>query len=263
MVSCRENIPQLQCCVELATYDMSRQLALEPLLILFGVEAFKGIKEITTVKPIRYFLFMVALLLLVLPLAQAQTAALYVGFGSNYDKSSSSGISQITGGTCTPGQDASCSAPKLKGFFLGFGGEAMLDKHFGAGAEISFQPTKYDYGPFQYRQMFYDFNGIYMPVNAKRVGLKFMGGLGGARSGFSFSSTSCYGTAVCNKYSSSIGSSNHFQLHAGAGVDIMLTGNLMMRPQFDLRYVPSLTDQFGRDIVTGGMIWIGFRVNNR
>jgi hypothetical protein len=70
------------------------------------------------------------------------------------------------------------------------------------------------------------------------------------------------GTAVCSNYTQSFGSSNHFQIHAGAGVEIYLTKSLFIRPQFDLHYVPSFTEQFGSVAVPGGMIWIGFRTGN-
>jgi len=192
----------------------------------------------------------------------AQTAGFYMGFGSNMVKANKLGLSLLTGNQCTPGQgDSTCAAnPDLGGFFLGFGGEAMLNKHFGIGAELNLQPSKSDYGPFKYRQMFYDFNAIYAPVNEKKVSLKLMGGFGGARTSFSFEDKSC---SVCSTTSTSVGKTNHFQLHAGAGVEIMITNSFMVRPQFDLRYVPNLSDQFGRDIVAGGMVWVGFRTNNR
>jgi hypothetical protein len=213
------------------------------------------------VKIIRCCLLSVSMLLSGLPLF-AQTAGFYMGFGSNTVKSNGFGLSAITGNRCSPVQgDSTClTNPDLSGFFLGFGGDAMIDKHFGIGAELSFQPSKPNYGPFQYRQMFYDFNGIYAPVNEKKVSLKLMGGFGGSRTSFSFEDQSC---SVCSTTNVPVGKSNHFQLHAGAGIEIMITESLMVRPQFDFRYVPNLSDQFGRDIVTGGMVWVGFKFNNR
>jgi hypothetical protein len=153
--------------------------------------------------------------------------------------------------------------PGLNGFLLGFGGDGMFAKRFGVGGEVSFMPSKGDYGPLQFRQIFYDFNGIYMPVNEKRVGLKLMGGIGGARTSFSFNQSSCVGTAVCSSSSTPVGGSNHFQLHVGAGVEILLTEHMFIRPQFDLRYIPNFTDQFGSNIVPGGMLWIGLKTGGR
>jgi hypothetical protein len=222
-------------------------------------------KETTTVKLIRCCLFTLVFMLVVLPLVHAQTAAFYMGFGTNYDKANGSGISLTTWEDCTPAQgNTTCKAnPNMSNLFLGFGGEAMVDKRFGINAEVSFQPTKGDYGPMQFRQTFYDFNGIFAPYNEKKVALKLLGGIGGARTGFSLKQSSCIGSVYCSSSTSTLGSANHFQVHAGAGVDVMLTNSLMIRPQFDFRYVPNLTDQFGRNTVIGGMVWIGFRVNNR
>lgn len=222
-------------------------------------------------KPISRYLSMLSLLLFCVPFAHAQASAdINIGFGTVHAKSSGSGIDNINSinafGACTPGSgDPYCqSTPALGGFFLGFGGDAMLWKRFGVGGEVSLQPAKGDYGPLQYRETFYDFNGIFAPVNKKRVVLKLMGGIGGAKTGFSFNQSSCVGNAVvCTNSSQSVGKSSHFQLHAGVGVEVFLTQHVFVRPQFDFRYIPGFTDQFGSNVVPGAMIWIGFTTASR
>jgi len=212
-----------------------------------------------------------SLLLLSAPLVRAQsTFDVNVGFGSAHVGSSGAGIDNANSftnafGPCTPNTgDPNCqTTPSLSGFFLGFGGDIMLNKRFGAGAQVSFQPAKSDYGPLQYRQTFYDFNGIYAPVNQKRVQLQLQGGIGGAKTGFYFSQNSCVGTAVCSSYSQLVGNSNHFQVHAGVGVQFFVTEHLFIRPQFDLHYVPNFTDQFGSDVVPQGTIWVGYSFGDR
>ena len=134
----------------------------------------------------------------------------------------------------------------------------MLQRHFGIGTELNFQPGKSDYGPLQYRQMFYDFNGIYAPVNDKRVKLQLEGGIGGARTGFSVTQNACVGTAVCSTSSQTVGTSTHFQVHAGIGVQFMLTEHVFIRPQFDFHYVPNLNQQFGGNAVPEGTVWVGY-----
>jgi hypothetical protein len=210
-------------------------------------------------------LLVLSLLLFGIPFANAQgSATVSVGLGTAHVKASGSGIDSIDSanafGSCTPGvADPFCMpTPGLNGLLLGFNADAMVSDHFGIGGEISFLPAKGNYGPLQFRQLFYDFNGIVAPVNKKHFALKLMGGIGGARTSFSFDQSSCVGTAVCQTSTISLGSSSHFQLHAGVGVDIYLTERLFIRPQFDLRYIPNFTDQFGRNTVPGGMIWIGF-----
>ena len=216
------------------------------------------------------YLTLLPLALSLAPFASAQSAFdLNIGFGTARVGSNGSGLDNISStnpfGACSPSSgDAFCQAnPGLGGFFLGLGGDVMLNKHFGVGAEVNLQPGKNNYGPLQYRQTFYDFNGIYAPVNEKRVQLQLQAGIGGASTNFSFSQNSCVGTAVCSDVSQSVGNSTHFQLHAGVGLQFLLTEHLFVRPQFDLHYVPGLTNQFGSDAVPQGTLWIGYRFGDR
>jgi outer membrane protein with beta-barrel domain len=216
------------------------------------------------------YLPLLSLLLASTPFAGAQTSFdLNIGFGAAHDGANGSGLDNANSlnafGTCTPNTgDVNCEAnPSLTGFFLGFGGDVLLQKHYGFGAEVSFTPVRRDYGPLQYRQTFYDFNGIYAPVNEKRVQLKLMGGIGGAKTGFAFNSNTCVGTAVCSNEVEPVGNANHFQVHAGVGVELFVTDHIFIRPQFDLHYVPGFTDQFNSTAVPQGMVWVGYSWGDR
>jgi hypothetical protein len=200
----------------------------------------------------------------------AQTAFdVNLGFGSAHASANSGGLDNASSlnafGSCTPGAgDANCqSLPDLGGFFLGFGGDLMLYKHFGVGFEANLQPARQDYGPLQYRQTFYDANAIYAPINVKRASLRLEGGIGGARTGFSFTQSGCVGTAVCSTSSQPVGTSNHFQAHVGVGVQLFVTDHIFIRPQFDFHYVPGFTDQFGSNAVPEGMVWVGYSFGER
>jgi hypothetical protein len=154
---------------------------------------------------------------------------------------------------------------------MGFSGDLMLWKHFGVGADVSFQPAKQDYvnlnatAPtlgltsfsIQSRTTLYDFNGIYQPVRSKRAGLKLYGGIGGANIKFYQSGSSSNSLVGSQNFSQFFGSSNHFQVHGGAGVQINLTEHVFIRPQFDIHYVHNLT-QFGRNLITQETVWIGY-----
>lgn len=210
-------------------------------------------------------------LLLSLPLAHAQSSFdLNIGFGSVHNGANGGGIDNANSilnpfGSCTPNAgDPNCQAtPGLSNFFLGLGGDLMLFKHLGVGAEVSFMPARADYGPLQFRQTFYDFNGIYAPINEKRVQLQLQGGIGGAKTGFSFFQNQCVGIAVCSAVNTPVGNSNHFQIHAGIGVQIFVTEHIFIRPQFDLHYVPNFTDQFNSTVAPGAMIWVGYSFGDR
>ena len=221
-------------------------------------------------KRIRYTLSLLPLLLVVAPFAQAQSSFdVNLGFGSAHDKASGAGIDNGNSqtnpfGFCTPNSgDPNCQAtPALSGFFMGFGGSIMLQKHYGAGMEFTITPARQDYASLQYRQLFYDFNGIYAPINQKKVQLQLQGGIGGARTSFALTQSGCVGPA-CSSFTQPIGNNSHFQLHVGVGIQIFVTEHVFIRPQFDYHYVPNLTNEFGSTSVPQGMIWIGYSFGDR
>ncbi len=199
-------------------------------------------------------------------LVNAQTSFdVNLGFGGAWDSANAGGIDNTNLGSCTLGSGSpNCqSLPSMNGFFLGFGGDLMLYKHLGVGFDASLQPTLQNYGPLQYRQAFYDVNGIYAPLNGKRASLRLEGGIGAAHTGFSIFQGGCVGTAVCNNYSQSIGGSNHLDVHVGVGVQIYMTEHVFIRPEFDFHYVPGLTNQFGSDAVPEAMVWVGYSFGER
>ncbi len=211
-----------------------------------------------------------SLLLFGASLVNAQTSFdVNLGFGSAWDSANGGGIDNAASlnafGSCTVGSgDANCqSLPRLNGFFLGFGGDLMLYKHLGVGFEASLQPSKEGYGPLDSRQTFYDVNAIYAPVANKRASLLLEGGVGGARTSFSLTESGCVGTAVCTTSTEPVGAANHFQVHVGVGVQIFLTEHIFLKPEFDLHYVPGLTNQFGSDAVPEGMLWVGYNFGER
>lgn len=216
------------------------------------------------------YLPILSLLLLCVPLASAQSSVDFrLGFGTAHDKANGGGIDNANSinayGVCVPNTgDVNCQAnPSLGGFFLGFGGDVMLWKHFGLGATAVVQPARRNYGPLLYRQAFYDVNGVYRPVSTKRAALELEGGIGGAHTGFAINQSGCVGTAVCSSSIQPVGTSNHFDIHAGAGVSLYVTEHVFIRPQFDIHYAPGLTDQFGSKLVTAGMVWVGYTFGDR
>ncbi|HUO32534.1 MAG TPA: outer membrane beta-barrel protein [Bryobacteraceae bacterium] len=229
-------------------------------------------------KRICRYLPALSLLMLCAPFAHAQSSVDFMaGFGTAHDSANSNGLDNSALSSCSPIGSTSIttggtcvSTPSLGGFFLGFGGDVILWKNLGFGAEVSFQPAHSqfinipDYGPLNYRQTFYDFNAVYEPVHTKRVSLQIEGGPGGAKTGFSIASSTCVGSA-CVSQTEPVVNSNHFQVHAGVGVSIFVTEHIFIRPQFDIHYVPNLTDQpgFGSNLVTAGTVWVGYNFGSR
>ena len=223
----------------------------------------------------RYFL-LAAVLLACLPFAYAQSGVdIGIGFGAVQAPAASTGLDPNTLLSCTLGSNPTgsgcASTPSLSTFMLGFGGDLMLWKKFGVGAEVNVQPSKQNYvvlSPanlsqgqgqinLQSRVTLYDFNGIYQPVKTKRVGLKLEGGVGGANIKFYESGSQTTALTGSQNFSQYFGSSNHFQVHGGVGVQIYLTEHVFIRPQFDIHYVHNLF-QFGRDAVTEETVWLGY-----
>lgn len=205
------------------------------------------------------------LLICAVPVARAQGPYNFaLGFGGVQDSSNGLGIENASSvnafSSCTPSpSDPTCQPnPSLGRFFMGFEGDGMLSKHFGIGGGFDFEPTKGNYGPLQYRQEFYNFNGLYVPINNKHFALRLEGGIGGAHTGFSIFQNQCVGIAVCSGYTSPVGGANHFEQNAGVGVQIYLTQHIFLRPQFEYRHVDGFTQQFGRDSLLQGVIYVGY-----
>ena len=225
----------------------------------------------------RYLPFL-SLPLLCVPFASAQSSVDFMlGFGTAHDSANSNGLDNSALSACSPIGSVSlttggtCAAtPSMSGFFLGIGGDVIVWKNIGFGAEVSFQPAKTQfidipsYGSLDYRQTFYDFNGVYEPVHTKRVALQLQAGVGGAKTGLSVTSSTCVGSACVNQ-AEPVVSSNHFQVHGGVGVSIFVTEHIFIRPQFDIHYVPNLDGQpgFGSNLVTAGMVWLGYNFGSR
>lgn len=209
-------------------------------------------------------------LCLSLPFASAQTGSFdaSIGFGSAHDKANGTGLDYNYLTSCTTSNDALCSSPSehLSGLMMGFSGEYMLTKRYGVGADVTFQPTQHQYVSFnavspgesiKSRMTFYDFDGIARPIRNKFAALQLNGGFGGANLRFydNISGGGTLGSANSSQYFSS---ANHFQLHAGVAVPIYLKSHFFVRPEFDIHYVPNLSQQYDSDLVTQGMVWVGY-----
>jgi hypothetical protein len=217
------------------------------------------------VKAIWRYLAPVSLLILCAPFAGAQTGAdLAIGFGTAHVSANSGGIDNLNStnalGACTPNTgDPDCqSLPSLSGLFMGFQGNLMLNKRYGFGGEANFQPSRENYGPLQSRQIFYDFNGVYAPINEKSFAVTLQGGIGGARTSFILPTTACVGTVACTSQNEPLINASHFQVHVGVGVSIYVKGNFFIRPQFDFHFVPGLNNQFSSNAVPEGTVWVGY-----
>jgi len=150
----------------------------------------------------------------------------------------------------------------MGGVFGVFGSDFMITPHLGFNGEYSFRFAQSNYlnsnaagtpVTINIRPSFYDFNAVYQPGSGdKRIVPVLEGGIGGAKLSF-------YGVES-GVFSSSqlLGSSNHFQVHGAVGVKLYFKSDIFIKPQFDIHYVPHLTDQYGRNAVPEFTVSIGY-----
>jgi Outer membrane protein beta-barrel domain len=228
-------------------------------------------EEKSQVKLIRRYLPLVLAGAFAVPFASAQsTFDINMGFGAVQDSAAKGGIDNTTLLGCAIGSSTTCvSTPSLSSFMLGFGGNLMLWKRFGVGAEVNFQPAKQNYlslptagtgltsDVIQSRATFYDFNGIFVPVRSKKASLQLSGGIGGMNLKFYENQSATTAITGNQNFSQYFASSNHFQVHGGVGVQVYLTDHFFVRPQFDVHWVNNLS-QFGRSTPIVAQVWVGY-----
>ena len=180
---------------------------------------------------------------LVLPASAQAGVDVFAGVGTTVLDSSGQSIDTFNTGS-------PFTTPRMGGTFGKFGGDFMVTPHFGLGAETDFRFSQGAYAGLNYRPLFYDFNGIWLPTahRLKRVVPELQAGLGGVNLKFYFPQSSCNSFTGCSSSNSFIDSSNHFQVHLEAGVRFYVTSHLFVRPQVDAHYVNNFF-QFGSNWV--------------
>ena len=203
--------------------------------------------------------------------ANAQGVSAYFGVGSAWD---SVGTTNNSTAVCPTGQlyddfTAACeNGPTIGGAFGVFGADFMIKPHFGVNAEYSFRFAQAPFLPdagLNMRPAFYDFNAVWQPISGSdsRIVPVLDGGVGGARVALYFTQQCSLAGINCTSSYPAGFNANHFQIHGGAGVKLYVKGNIFIKPQFDIRYVTNLTDQFGRNWVPEATISVGYTFGER
>lgn len=192
--------------------------------------------------------------------AKAQGVSAYFGVGSATDGAATSAgcpskqvFDEVTG-LCEAG-------PTIGGAFGVIGADFMIKPHLGINAEYAFRFAQADYLPgagLNARPSFYDFNAIYQPTTGERRIIPVLeGGIGGSKLSLYFNQSACV-TQVCQSSSQVVATSNHFQLHAAAGVKLYVKSDLFIKPQFDLHWVHNLDQQYGSNFVPQYTVSVGY-----
>jgi len=227
------------------------------------------------VRRISRYLLPLSVFLCSIHFASAQSSFdINIGFGAAQDSASSTQLNQALL-PCTGPNDINgpcVSTSDLSGFILGFGGDLMLWKSFGVSAGVSIQPAQQTYAnlsaqaalagvstlTLNSRLTLYDFDAVYEPVNTKKVALKLRGGIGGANLKFYEAGSQVTSVIGSQNFSQYFGSSNHFAVNGGLGVQIYLTDHIYVRPEFNIFWVNNLTQQYGSDLVKEELVWVGY-----
>lgn len=195
------------------------------------------------------------------PRASAQGVSAYFGLGSATDSAGttpgcpSQQLFDDFTSACEP-------APTMGGVFGVFGADFMIKPHLGVNGEYSFRFAQASYLPaagLNVRPGFYDFNAVYQPGPAdSRIVPVLEGGIGGARLPL-YVTQSCTITGInCTaSYPAGI-SANHFAVHGAVGVKLYVKGDLFIKPQFDVRWVHALNQQYGRNFVPEYTVSVGY-----
>lgn len=146
----------------------------------------------------------------------------------------------------------------MGGIFGTLGAGVMLKPSLGVGADITFRLAKGEYANTEYRPIFFNFDGIWMPdLGSSRIMPEFRGGLGGVN--LRFYGGTQYFDYYSNRYTNFAGSINHFQLHAQAGLRIYVKENIFLRPTFDYHWIKGF-NEFEKNSVIRVSIAIGYRL---
>jgi hypothetical protein len=148
------------------------------------------------------------------------------------------------------------ATPSMDGVFGTVGLALMLKHSLGFGGQATFRFRQGDFAGLGYRPVFYDFNAIWTPELAKRVMPEFQAGLGGVSMRF-YDQTTQYYDYNTGRYTSFLGSTRHFQLHAAAGLRFFISDRVFIRPALDYHWVKGFT-WFKSNSVPSYSLSIGF-----
>ena len=123
------------------------------------------------------------------------------------------------------------------GAYISFGGDVLLHKRFGVGAEFDWRASQNAYGTLvRYRPLFFDVNGVWAPRLTKHLTGELQAGIGVEDIRFYTgygNGGGCDYYGYCNNF---VGS-HHFMGDLGGGIRAYVWHNLFVRPEVRLYLV--------------------------
>jgi len=120
------------------------------------------------------------------------------------------------------------------GAYINFSADYLMWHNLGFGGQISWRASQNLWGgQIPFRQIFYDFNGVYAPRLSKYAGVELQAGIGAESVHFYTGNVTCSAFSGCSNYQSS----NHFMGHFGGGLRLYAKGNFFIRPEAHVYFV--------------------------
>jgi hypothetical protein len=156
----------------------------------------------------------------------------------------SSGSCSLTTGFC----------PEKGGFYPAVSADVIFHKRMGFNFETAWRGSEGDYAGQPYRPIIADFNAMYQPHLAKKIGADLMGGVGWQSTRFYL--PYCTGTFSCDNFVST----RHFLVDLGAGIRYYVWGHVFVRPELHYYHIVNNTDVFSNSDVFRVGASIGYTI---
>jgi len=145
------------------------------------------------------------------------------------------------------------------GTYLGFGGDFLLKRKFGVGAEVFWRKTQGLYNSqFPFRPVFWDFNAIYAPTFKKHFAAEVVAGIGAETIRQYGLTSNCDSFGNCSNYVSN----THFMGDVGGGLKIYPFRGIFVRPEVRIYLVPNNV-QFNSSLAVRYGASVGFTLGGR
>lgn len=145
--------------------------------------------------------------------------------------------------------------PEKGGTYVNVSLDRIFKNRFGYSVEGAFRAKQALYNYFQqYRPILYDVNALYAPSVGNRSKAIFTAGAGGQSVLFYTGYTGCYYPSGCVTHVDS----NHFLVHAGAGLSYTVWRKVFVRPEVHYYHIFNNTDVFHSDNVFRAGVSVGY-----
>ena len=145
------------------------------------------------------------------------------------------------------------------GTYLGVGGDYLLKRKFGVGAEVFWRKTQGLYNSqLPFRPVFWNFNAIYAPTFKKHFGAELVAGVGGETIRQYGLVSNCDSNGNCSNYTSD----THFMGAVGGGLRIYPIRGIFVRPEARIYLVPNNVE-FNSSLAVRYGVSIGFTLGGR